>query len=68
MFPTLFDLIDAMTEPDAGRLTTSEQDTVTDACWQCRRWVIECPFAPGRDQLAIDVPEAVVRSTAMRRL
>lgn len=65
-FPTLFELLDRFEEPDAGRLTPSEQDAVVDRCVHCRRCVVGCPYAPGRDAAAVDVPSRMLDATAMR--
>jgi Fe-S oxidoreductase len=66
-FPTLFALIDRQLPREAGRLTPLEQDLVSDGCFQCGRCVLECPYAPGRDEAAVDVPALMLRTMAMRR-
>lgn len=66
-FPLLFALVDRHADHEAGRLTPAQQDAVTDECFGCDRCLAECPYAPGRDPAAIDVPAVMVRATAMRR-
>ncbi|MFT3854926.1 MAG: heterodisulfide reductase-related iron-sulfur binding cluster [Ilumatobacteraceae bacterium] len=72
-FPLLFALVDRHADREAGRLTPAQQDAVTDECFGCDRCLTECPYAPGRDPAAVDVPVVVdvpavmARATAMRR-
>src|SRR6478735_2795792 len=66
-FPLLFALIDRHPDRDAGRMTPAQQDAVVDECFQCGRCVLDCPYSPGRDAAAIDVPAVLTRATAMRR-
>jgi Fe-S oxidoreductase len=65
-FPTLVALLDRVTDRDPGRLTPAEQDRVLDGCIQCSRCVLQCPYAPGRDDLQVDVFRLVERAAAMR--
>lgn len=66
-FPTLFELIDRHDDRDAGRLTPFEQDRVVEECLQCNLCVLDCPYAPGRHESAIDLPRLMLRAKAMRR-
>ncbi len=65
-FPTLFEFIDRHEDHDAGRLTPAQQDQVVDECFQCKLCAINCPYAPGRHERAIDVPRLMLRADAMR--
>lgn len=65
-FPTLFDMIDRHGDGDAGRLTPAEQDRVVDECHLCTLCALDCPYAPGRHELAVDVPRLMVRARAMQ--
>jgi Fe-S oxidoreductase len=65
-FPALFELVDRFDDRDAGRLTPAEQDEVGDHCFQCKMCAVGCPFAPGVDAAAVDVPRLMLRWTAMR--
>jgi len=67
VFPTMFTLIERHEDRDAGRMTPAEQDAVVDPCFDCGRCAEACPYAPGRSELAIDVPRLVIRARAMRR-
>ena len=66
-FPTLFDLIERRDDHDAGRLTPAEQDRVVDECFQCKACALGCPFGTGQHEAAIDFPQLMLRSVAMRR-
>ena len=61
-FPTLFDLIDRHDDHDAGRLTPAQQDQVVDECFQCKLCFVNCPYTPGRDELAVDFPRLMLRA------
>lgn len=65
-FPTLFGLLDQQSDGDAGRLTPAEQDAVVDECRHCKLCAVGCPYAPDRDDAAVDIPRTMVRATAMR--
>ena len=66
-FPLLFGLVDRHPEREAGRLTPAQQDAVVDECFQCGRCLLDCPYAPGRDAAAVDVPGLLQRAVAMQR-
>lgn len=66
VFPSLFDLIDGVVPPEAGRLTPDQQDTVLAQCVLCHHCAAACPYAPERHESAVDVPRAVQRFRAMR--
>ena len=66
-FPTLFDLIGRLDEPEAGRLTPVEQDRVVDQCFQCTLCSASCPYTPDRHEWGIDFPRLLLRANAMRR-
>lgn len=65
-FPTLFDLLDAHEEPDALLLTPAQQDEVVDACFQCTSCVPACPYQPGVDAAAVDMPRLMLRAKAVQ--
>jgi len=65
-FPTLFEMIDAHDDQDAGRLTPSQQDQVIDECFQCKLCYINCPYIPGQHEWSLDFPRLMLRADAMR--
>lgn len=67
-FPTLFELLDgqAGADAEAGRMTPAEQDLVVGQCVHCGQCAVGCPYAPGRDDAAVDVPRLMLRATAMQ--
>lgn len=65
-FPTLFELLDRLREPDPGLLTPAEQDAVVDACFQCGRCVTACPYTPDVHEWRLDVAALMTRAKAMR--
>jgi len=66
-FPTLFDLLDALEDGDAGRMTPAQQDHVVDQCHQCKLCEVGCPYTPAQHVLAVDVPRLMLRAVAMQR-
>jgi Fe-S oxidoreductase len=65
-FPTLFELVDALADHDAGRLTPAQQDQVVDGCFQCTLCSTACPFRPGVHEQRIDFPQLMLRMSAMQ--
>ncbi len=65
-FPTLFDMIDARDDHDAGWLTPAQQDHVVDGCVQCKLCSLGCPYTPDRDEASVDFPRLMLRAEAMR--
>jgi Fe-S oxidoreductase len=65
-FPTLFELIDAHDDHDAGRLTPFEQDLVVEQCFQCKLCALDCPYAPELHERNVDFPRLMLRAEAMR--
>ncbi len=65
-FPTLFQMIDAHDDQDAGRLTPAQQDQVVDECFQCKLCYINCPYIPELHEWALDFPRLMLRTDAMR--
>lgn len=66
-FPTLFEMIDEHDDGEAGLLTPAQQDRVVDACFNCSLCVVGCPYGPGVDDAAVDVPSLMLRAVAMQR-
>lgn len=66
-FPRLFEMLDR-TGDGAGSLGPTQQDAVVDGCFDCGLCVIDCPDAPGRSDLAIDVWRLHARARQLRRL
>lgn len=64
-FPSLFEMLDRMRAPDAGLMTPAQQDRVVAQCHGCTSCVVQCPFAPGRDDADVDVPRLMLRARAM---
>lgn len=64
VFPTLFELLDV--RRDAGLLTPAEQDDLVDACFQCMRCALDCPYLPGAHEWELDVPRLMLRARAMQ--
>jgi len=67
VFPSLFDLVDAVDRGGAGLMTPSEQDNVVDRCFHCTACMVDCPYTPDRHELALDIPRLMLRAGAMRR-
>ena len=76
-FPTLFDLLDRMSEPSAGLLTPAEQDQVVSECVHCTLCAVDCPYGPessgsrssgpaSAEDVAVDVPRLMLRARAMQ--
>lgn len=65
-FPTLFEMLDAQSEPAAAMLTPSQQDVVVDACFQCTLCVVECPYGPEVHEANVDMPRLMLRARAMQ--
>lgn len=66
-FPTLFEMIEQHDDRDAGLLTPAQQDHVVDACFHCSLCVVGCPYGPGVDDAAVDMPSLMLRAVAMQR-
>lgn len=71
VFPTLFEMLDAMVEPSADLLTPAQQDLVVDACVHCTLCAVGCPHgtdASGSHDVAtgVDVPRLMLRARAMQ--
>ena len=64
-FPTLFDMIDAHDDQDAGRMTPAQQDQVVDECFQCKLCYINCPYIPELHEWNLDFPRLMLRADAM---
>jgi glycerol-3-phosphate dehydrogenase subunit C len=64
-FPTLFEMIDAHDDRDAGRLTPAEQDQVVDECFQCKLCYVDCPYTPELHEWNLDFPRLMLRAGAM---
>lgn len=65
-FPSLFEMIDAHDDQDAGRLTPAQQDRVIDECFQCKLCYVNCPYTPNLHEWALDFPRLMLRAEAMR--
>lgn len=65
-FPTLFDMIDAQGDQDAGRMTPSQQDQVVDECFQCKLCYVNCPYIPELHEWNLDFPRLMLRADAMQ--
>ncbi|HQV57594.1 MAG TPA: heterodisulfide reductase-related iron-sulfur binding cluster [Ilumatobacteraceae bacterium] len=66
-FPSLFEMIDAHPDQDAGRLTPAQQDRVVDECFQCKLCYVNCPYIPTVHPWAVDFPRLMLRTQAMRQ-
>jgi glycerol-3-phosphate dehydrogenase subunit C len=66
-FPSLFEMIGRHDDHDAGRLTPAQQDRVVDQCHHCKLCVLNCPYAPGQHEWALDFPRLMLRNQAMRQ-
>lgn len=66
-FPTLFGLLDGTDTGAADLMTPAEQDDVVTRCFQCSLCAIDCPYARGRHEAAVDMPSLMLRAAAMRR-
>jgi len=64
-FPTLFEMIDAHEDQDAGRMTPAQQDQVVDECFQCKLCFINCPYTPELHEWSLDFPRLMLRANAM---
>ncbi len=65
-FPTLFDMLDAMTEASAERLTPAQQDHVVSECVHCTLCAVGCPFGSGTHEADVNVPLLMLRARAMQ--
>ncbi len=65
-FPTLFDMLDQMSEPSAGMLTPAQQDQVVSECVHCTLCAVGCPYSPGTHEADVDVPRLMLRARAMQ--
>jgi glycerol-3-phosphate dehydrogenase subunit C len=65
-FPSLFAMVDAHDDQDAGRLTPAQQDQVVSECFQCKLCYVNCPYVPGQHEWALDFPRLMLRADAMR--
>ena len=66
-FPTLFQMLERHQDRDAGRLTPAQQNDVIAQCHHCKLCAVGCPYGVGKDDLSIDFPRLMLRSTAMMR-
>lgn len=71
VFPTLFEMLEAMVEPSADLLTPAQQDLVGDVCVHCTLCAVGCPHgsdASGSTDMAtaVDVPRLMLRARAMQ--
>jgi len=66
-FPRLFDLLDGSGGRAPASLSTQEQDSVIDGCFDCGLCVLGCPYAPSRSETAVDVPRLMARARQARR-
>ncbi len=69
VFPTLFEMLDAMAEPSADLLTPAQQDVVVDACVHCTLCAVGCPYesdSTGANGGGVDVPRLMLRARAMQ--
>lgn len=76
-FPALVEIMEAMAagsdpsskrEPlDAGAMTPSQQDFVSEQCYHCRLCTAQCPYSPGKHEYSIDFARLMLRARAMRR-
>jgi Fe-S oxidoreductase len=62
----LFEMIDQHDDRDAGRLAPAQQDQVVDACFQCKRCSLSCPYTPELHEWNLDFPRMMLRATAMQ--
>jgi len=65
-FPTLFEMIDAHDDQDAGRMTPAQQDQVVDECFQCKLCYVNCPYIPELHEWNLDFPRLMLRADAMQ--
>lgn len=65
-FPTLFEMLDEMSEPSAGLLTPAQQDHVVSECVHCTLCAFECPYGSGVHDADVDVPRLMLRARAMQ--
>jgi len=65
-FPTLFEMIDAHDDQDAGRMTPAQQDQVVDECFQCKLCYVNCPYIPELHEWDLDFPRLMLRADAMQ--
>jgi glycerol-3-phosphate dehydrogenase subunit C len=66
-FPTLFEMLDQMSEPSAGLLTPAQQDQVVAECVHCTLCAVGCPYGVGTHEADVDVPRLMLRARAMQR-
>lgn len=65
-FPTLFEMLDRMSEPSAGLLTPAQQDQVVSECVHCTLCAVGCPYGVGTHEANVDVPRLMLRARAMQ--
>lgn len=65
-FPTLFAMLDEMSEPSADLLTPAQQDHVVSECVHCTLCAVECPYGSGAHEADVDVPRLMLRARAMQ--
>ena len=65
-FPTLFEMLDRMSEPSAGLLTPAQQDQVVAECVHCTLCAVGCPYGAGTHEANVDVPRLMLRARAMQ--
>ncbi|MGH7813768.1 MAG: heterodisulfide reductase-related iron-sulfur binding cluster [Candidatus Binataceae bacterium] len=66
-FPTLFEAVDAMADPDVRQLTPAQKTRVIDLCYECKLCEVRCPYTP-RDghEFQLDFPRLMMRAKAVR--
>jgi Fe-S oxidoreductase len=64
-FPLLFDRVDAH-DGDVAKLTLADHADVSDACFDCKRCYVKCPYTPPH-AWNVDFPALVLRERAVRR-
>lgn len=64
-FPLLFDRVDAH-DGELSRLTATDYADVSDACFDCKRCYVKCPYTPPHEW-NVDFPALVLRERAVRR-
>lgn len=65
-FPTLFEMLDQMSEPSAELLTPAQQDRVVAECVHCNLCAVGCPYGSGSHEADVDVPRLMLRARAMQ--
>src|SRR5262245_2987365 len=64
-FPLLFARVDAH-DGEVSRLTAADHAAVSDACFDCKRCYVKCPYTPPHDW-NVDFPALMLRERAVRR-